>query len=66
MTTVADVPLLGEVTSTEVHAAILGAVGLLLGVTRAWSQVRREPWYAFASFLATLGLGIAIRRRRHG
>lgn len=63
MSVVARLPLLGRLTATEVHALALGAVGFLVGVTRAWPQLRREPWYALASFLVTLPAGIAARRR---
>jgi len=52
------------ISPTEVHsAALAGVAGFLAGVTRAWSQLRREPWYASASFLVCLLVGIAARRR---
>jgi uncharacterized membrane protein HdeD (DUF308 family) len=66
MSLVARLPLLGRLTTTEVHAVVLGAVGFLAGVTSAWSQLRREPWYAFASFLVSLLAGIVARRRYYG
>jgi len=53
-----------ELTPTEIHsAALAGVAGFLAGVSRAWSQLRREPWYASASFLVCLLAGIAARRR---
>jgi Na+/glutamate symporter len=52
-----------ELTPIEVHAAILGCFGFLLGITRAWSQIRKEPWYAFASFITSLVIGIIARKR---
>lgn len=65
MNTVARLPVIGRLTATEVHAAVLaGVVGFLAGATRAWSQLRREPWYALGAFLAMLLAGIGVRQRR--
>lgn len=53
-----------KLTWTEIHAMVLGgAIGLLVGVTEAWGEIRAEPWYCVGAALPALYVGIKIRRR---
>jgi hypothetical protein len=54
-------PVIGTLTSTEVHAfAVVFVPALLLFLTRARSMVRQEPWYALGGLFAAVALGTLL------
>lgn len=58
-------PVIGTLTSTEVHSGVIGFVMFFyIGVSRAKSQLRREPWYFLGLSLVGLVAGVLVGDRR--
>lgn len=54
-------PIIGTLTSTEVHAFVVAFVPvLLLYLTRARAMVIAEPWYALGGLLAAVVVGTLL------
>jgi len=62
MPEVVTLPFLGTLTTTEVHAFVIGLTfATFVAATRARPMVRTEPWYFLGGLFvgALVGLGIA-------